>query len=85
MLTTAIITRSAAISKINMLGRPLVASSSRMYSSVLSGPVQFKESATHHPQTMPLTDTTVYTAQGSTYHDEDASSFSPVVNTVFDD
>ncbi|CDH57738.1 predicted protein [Lichtheimia corymbifera JMRC:FSU:9682] len=67
MLTTATISRSAAISKINMLGRPLITTSSRMYSSVLSGPVQFKESAVHHPQTMPLTDTTVYTAQGKSF------------------
>lgn len=85
MLTTATISRAVSIRKINILGRPLVSSSSRMYSSVLSSPVHFNESATtHHPQTMPLTDATVYTAQGSIHHEEDAS-FSPVVNTVFDD
>ncbi|KAI7881750.1 hypothetical protein K492DRAFT_176854 [Lichtheimia hyalospora FSU 10163] len=84
MLTTA--ATFSRTSKANVLVRPLVATSSRMYSSVLSTPLHYKESTTtiHHPQTMPLTDTTVYTAQGSTHHDEDAS-FSPVVNTVFDD
>ena len=61
----------------------------RSYTAATNLPKQDQETRdVHHPQAMPLTDSTVY-AQQATIQDNDyvfsTPAFSPTVNAVFDD
>ncbi|KAI7883992.1 hypothetical protein K492DRAFT_174702, partial [Lichtheimia hyalospora FSU 10163] len=90
MLTTTMI-RSAALTTVKPMAiRP---AASRLYSTVITSVPKadyLDREVGQHPQAMPLTDTTVYAAQGEAVTATcsepvfSTPSFSPTVNVVFD-
>lgn len=92
MLTTTMI-RSAALAT---CAKPMVIrpAATRLYSTVITSVPKadyLDREVGQHPQAMPLTDTTVYAAQGEAVTTTSSESvfstpsFSPTVNVVFDD
>ncbi|CDH51487.1 predicted protein [Lichtheimia corymbifera JMRC:FSU:9682] len=90
MLATTMIRSAALATAKPMVTRP---AASRLYSTVITSVPKadyLDKEVGQHPQAMPLTDTTVYAAQGEAVTSTSepvfsTPSFSPTVNVVFDD